>query len=134
MRQQLAENEIARKARKKRTAIVACDACAGVLDELAVFDARGAGGFASAAIEAFIDMVDETGSERKDLLRGIGLRGGLDADHLADAAARRVRLEIPKAVGGAGVEAESAVDAAGVIFVDGNETRDRVGGHEGRQE
>ena len=64
------------------------------------------------------------------MLRRIALRRGLDADHLADAAARRVRLEIPEAVGGAGVEAESAVDAAGVILVNGNETRDRVGGHE----
>jgi hypothetical protein len=57
------------------------------------------------------------------------LGAGFDADHLADTPARRVRLEIPKAVGGAGVEAESAMDAAGVIFVNGNETGDGVGGH-----
>lgn len=42
-----------------------------------------------------------------------------DVDHLVDAAARRVSLQIPKTIGGAGVETDAAVDAAGEIFVRG---------------
>ena len=43
-----------------------------------------------------------------------------DMNHLMDAAARGIGLEIPEAVGGAGVEAKAAVDAAGVVLVRGN--------------
>ena len=42
-----------------------------------------------------------------------------DMDHLVDAAAGRVSFQIPKAIGGAGVETDAAVDAAGEIFVRG---------------
>ncbi len=42
-----------------------------------------------------------------------------DVDHLVDAAARGVSLQIPKAIGGAGVETDAAVDAAGEVFVRG---------------
>src|SRR6266704_3309132 len=45
--EQNAENEIARDAR------------AGVLDEFAVLDAGGAGGFAGAAVQAFVDVIDK---------------------------------------------------------------------------
>jgi hypothetical protein len=49
-----------------------------------------------------------------------------DVDHLVDAAARGVRLQIPKPIGGAGVETDAAVDAAGEIFV-----RRILAGHRG---
>jgi hypothetical protein len=53
-----------------------------------------------------------------------------NVDHLVDAAARGVRLQIPKAIGGAGVETNAAVDAAGEIFVRRILARDREsGGH-----
>ena len=42
-----------------------------------------------------------------------------DVDHLVDAAAGGVSLQIPKAIGGAGVETDAAVDAASEIFVRG---------------
>ena len=39
--------------------------------------------------------------------------------HLANASARRIGFEAPQAISGAMIQAESAVDAAGVIFVTG---------------
>jgi hypothetical protein len=110
------ENEIARGASEPGTGIIALDARTGVLDEFSIFDAGGAGGFAGAAVEAFVDVVDE----------GIGdrLLVQLDLDHLVNAAARRIGFEVPQAISGAGVEAEAAVDAAGVVLVDRNLARD----------
>lgn len=55
-----------------------------------------------------------------------------DVNHLVDAAAGRVSLKIPKAIGGAGVEANSAVDAAREVFVRGILAGDgERGGHFG---
>ena len=48
-----------------------------------------------------------------------------DVDHLVNAAAGRVSLKIPKAIGGAGVETDTAVDAAGEVFVRGILAGDR---------
>ncbi len=110
------ENEIARGAGEPRAGIVAFDVRAGVLDEFSVFDAGGAGGFASAAVEAFVDVIDER--------FGDGLLVQLDLDHLVDAPARRVGLEVPQPIGGTGVEAEAAMDAAGIVLVNGNLARD----------
>jgi hypothetical protein len=51
-------------------------------------------------------------------------------DHLVDAAAWRVSFQIPKAIGGTGVETDAAVDAAGEVFVRGILAGDRgSGGH-----
>jgi len=47
-----------------------------------------------------------------------------DVNHLVDAAARGIGFEIPEPVGGAGVEAQAAVDAAGIVLVDRVEARD----------
>ncbi len=157
VRKKFAECEIARDAGEERTLVVALDERAGVLDEHAVLNGRRAGGFAGAAVEAFVDVLDEgfcdlrasggrifganrdttPGSSLSVGWRGRGVRrGGLsleigmggadiveiglgDVDHLVDAAARGVSLEIPKAIGGASVETDAAVDAAGEIFVRG---------------
>src|SRR5271167_2839137 len=100
----MTENKIALEARKERAAVIAFDAGAGVLDEFAVAHAGGAGGFAGAAVEAFVDVIDEAGGDGEGLLLGVGDGGLLDADHLADASARRIGLKVPQAVGGAGVE------------------------------
>ncbi len=89
------ENEIARDAGEPGAGIVALDARAGVLDEFFIFDAGGAGGFASAAVEAFVDVLDER--------IGDGLLVQLDLDHLVDAPTGRVGFEVPKAIGGTGV-------------------------------
>jgi hypothetical protein len=48
-----------------------------------------------------------------------------NVDHLVDAAARGVRLQIPKAIGGAGVETDATVDAASKVFVRRILARDR---------
>ena len=50
---------MARDAGEERALVVALDERAGVLDELAVLDGGGAGGFAGAAVEAFVDVLDE---------------------------------------------------------------------------
>ena len=119
--EQLAEDEVARDAEDPRALVVALDAGAGVLDEFSIFHTRGAGGFAGAAVEAFVDMIDEG--------IGDGLLVQLDVYHLVDAAARRIGFEIPEPVGRAGAEAEAAVNAAGVVLVDGIEAWDGRRGH-----
>ncbi len=53
------EDEVTREAGEEGALVVALDARAGVFDQLAVFDAGGAGGFAGAAIETFINVIDE---------------------------------------------------------------------------
>src|SRR6266699_1297399 len=102
--EQVPENEVARDASEPGARIVALDARAGVLDEFSIFDPGGAGGFTGAAVETFVDVVDE------------GIRDGLlvqfDMNHLMDAAARRIGFEVPQAIGGAGIEAEAAMDTA----------------------
>ena len=62
-RKQIAEHQVARQAAKNGALVVALHAGAGVLDELAVLDAGRAGGFAGAAVEAFVDVVDERGRD-----------------------------------------------------------------------
>ncbi len=57
--EQSAENEIARDASNPGAGIFALDARAGVLDEFAILDAGGAGGFAGAAVQAFVNVIDE---------------------------------------------------------------------------
>jgi len=88
------------------------NAGAGVFDELAVFHTGRAGGFTRATIEAFINVVDETIGERQFAVA--------HQNHLADASAWRIGLELPEAVGGAIVQTEAAMDAAREVFVDRN--------------
>ena len=57
--QKFAEGEVARDAGEERALIIALDERAGVLDEFAVLDGGWAGGFAGAAVEAFVDVLDE---------------------------------------------------------------------------
>jgi hypothetical protein len=109
--EQVSENEVARDASEPGAGIVALDARTGVLDEFSIFDPGGAGGFAGAAVETFVDMVDEG--------IGDGLLVQFDVNHLMDAAARRIGFEVPETIGGTGVEAEAAVYAACVVLVDG---------------
>ena len=121
MREQFAKQKIASEPGKQRTLEVALDAGAGMLDELSVLDAGGAGRFAGAAVEAFVDVVDEGRGDGDmaplEFVRGLNLR---DVDHLVDAAARGVGFEVPEAIGGAGAETKAAVHTASVIRVGGN--------------
>ena len=57
--EQLVEDEVADDAGEPGALVFEIDARAGVLDEFAVLDAGGAGGFAGAAVETFVDVVDE---------------------------------------------------------------------------
>jgi len=120
-RKEMSKNKIARVSREKWARVVSFNFGASVFNELAVFDAGGAGGFAGAAVEAFIDVFDEG--------IGDGLVIEFDVNHLADASARGVGLEIPEAVSGASVEAESAMGAASKIFVNGGGAGDGGGSH-----
>src|SRR5438128_401481 len=101
--------------------IIALDAGAGMLNELSIFDAGRAGRFARPAVQAFVDVIDEG--------IGDGLLVQFDLDHLMDAAARRIGLEVPQAVGGAGVETEAAVNATGIVFVNESLAGDSRAGH-----
>ena len=124
---QAVEYELAGEASEERALVVALDEGASVLDEFAVLDRGRANGLAGAAVEAFVDVIDEGIGDGCGLLRGVrgvawaaaGEFGLGDVDHLVNAAAGGVGFEVPESVGGAGVEAEAAVDAAGVVLVDG---------------
>src|SRR5712692_10562186 len=85
--EKMPENKVARGAGEPGAGIVALDARAGVLDEFSIFDTGGAGSFASAAVEAFVDVIDEG--------VGDGLLVEFDLDHLVDAAAGRIGFEVP---------------------------------------
>jgi hypothetical protein len=110
-RKQMTKDETAHSAGEKWATVAALDFCARVFDELAVFHARGAGGFAGTAVEALVNVLDEG--------IGDGLMVQFDVNHLADAPARRICFKVPEAVGGAGVETEAAVSATREIFVNG---------------
>jgi hypothetical protein len=90
--------------------------------QAAVFNAGGAGGFAAAAVQAFVDVLDEGIADSRAIQ--------LDLDHLVDAAARGVGFHIPEAIGRAGVQADAAVDTPSIVFVDGSVSRAGRGGHE----
>ena len=100
-----------------------------MFDEFPVLDAAGAGGFAGAAVQAFVDVIDEGIGDRRRCVRLAGEFVLGDVDHLLDTAARGVGFEIPEAVGGAGVEAEAAVDTAGVVLVNGSLTGNILNSH-----
>ena len=95
IREQPAEDVVPHDTREPGTFAVLLDAGASVLDELSVLDAGGAGGFAGAAVETFVNVIHER--------IGDGKIAELDVNHLVDAAARGIGFEIPKAVGGASV-------------------------------
>jgi hypothetical protein len=84
IRQNAAIDEIARDAREPRPPILALDPGAGVFDECAVLNARWAGGFASPAIQAQVDVADERVAELETPL--------VHEQHLADASAGRIRF------------------------------------------
>src|SRR5882724_6994014 len=119
--EQLPEDVVPRDTRNPGTLAVPLDARASVLDELSILDAGGAGGFAGAAVETFVNVIHER--------IGDGKIAELDLNHLVNAAARGIGFEIPEAVGGAGVQAETAVDAAGIVLVDGSRAGDGGRGH-----
>jgi hypothetical protein len=125
-RKELLENEVPGRASEPGALVTAFDAGARVLHQFSVFHARRAGRLASAAVEAFVDVIDEA-------IGDAGFPGRLAADfslknveHLLDAASRRIRLEIPQPIGGASIEAQATVDAASVVLVDRRRTRDGI--------
>src|SRR6202035_213216 len=65
---QLAKNNIPRDTREKWTPVILFDLGARGFHHLAVFDARRARGFTSAAIQALVDMLYEGISERQAAL------------------------------------------------------------------
>jgi hypothetical protein len=119
--EQLPEDVVPRNTRDPGTLAVPLDARPSVLDELSVLDAGRAGGFTGAAVKAFVDVIHER--------IGDGKVADLDVNHLVDAAAGRIRFEIPEAVGGASVQAETTVDAAGVVLERGSGAGDGECGH-----
>ena len=109
--QQLPEDVVPRDTRDPGTLAVLLNARASVLDELSILDAGGAGGFAGAAVETFVNVIHKR--------IGDGKIAELDVNHLVDAAARGIRFEIPEAIRGASIQAKSAVNTARVVLVDG---------------
>jgi len=81
----------------------ALDLCAGGFEEFAVVDAGGAGGHACHAAEARVEVLDPGGCDLR------GAFGGCFDE--MNAAAGGIHFFVPEDVGGAGGEAEAAVDA-----------------------
>jgi len=128
-REKLLEKEVTCGASEPGALVTAFDTCAGVFDQPPVFDAGWAGGFTSAAVKTLFDVLDEPIADarfRNSLAGEFTLK---DVEHLLDAATRRIRLEIPQSIGGAGIEAKAAADAASVVLVDRRRARDRVYRH-----
>ena len=95
IREQPPEDVVPGNTRDPGTLAVLLDARPSMLDQLSVLDAGGAGGFAGAAVETFVNVIHER--------IGDGKIAELDMNHLVDAAARGIGFEIPEAVGGASV-------------------------------
>ena len=117
--EKVAEEKITNEVSKPGALVIALDTGTGMLDEFSVLDAGGAGGFASAAVETFVNVIDERVGDVRGRLSMAGELALGDVDHLVDTAARRIGFEIPQAIGGAGVQAQAAVNAASVVFVGG---------------
>ena len=115
--QQPPVDEISRQPRKKRALVFVFDARAGVRHQLSVVHRGGAGGFAGAAVEAPVNVLDESVRNGKLTL--------LDQKHLANAAARRIGFQLPQTIGRAVIQAQAAVNAARKILVGGNSAGDR---------
>lgn len=116
------EEKVAKELGEPGTLVIALDARPGMFDKFSILYARGAGRFAGAAIKTSVDVNDEGVRDARGrfLIGKLALR---DVDHLMDAAARRIRFQIPETIGGAGVEAEAAVNAPGIVFVGGSGAR-----------
>jgi len=106
---QALKDDVTCESREERALVFGFNARAGVFDEFAVFHAGGAGGFASAAIEAFINVADETFGERQFAVAY--------QNHLANATAGRIAFKMPEAIGRTVVQAQAAMDAARKILV-----------------
>ncbi len=110
--EQAAEHKIARHAGEKWPPVILLDLRARRFHQLAVFDARGAGRLARAAIEALIDMLYEGIAERQAAL--------VHQHDLADSSARRIGFEAPEFVRGAMIQTQAAVNAVRVVVIRGN--------------
>ena len=122
-RKKITEKEVARDVSEPRTLITELDSGARMLDELSVFNSGGAYGFTRAAVEAFVDVIYESVADGRFRLRLAAQLALENLKHLPNAAARRIRFEIPEAICGTSVQAQAAMDAASVILVDGRGTR-----------
>ena len=107
--QQAAIDEIAQNARSERPFVLLFYLRAREFENFAVLDARRAHGFAVAAIQAAIDVGDESIADFKAAL--------IDQGHLAYASARRIGFASPQAIGRAIIRTQATMDAARVIVI-----------------
>ena len=139
VRKQVVEYEFAGEACEERALVVPLDEGAGVLDEFAVLDRGRADGFTGAAVEAFVDVIDEGSGDEGAALRGNWIRdGSASASGRAEAnacgggdrvgswsawggvavanklALRDVNHLVDAAAGGVGLQVPEAVGGAGV--------------------
>ena len=121
MRKQLTIGDMPRHARKNRPPIVALNASPGILHQLSVFHAGRACGFARPAVQASVNVLDKRIGDRHV--------AQLDVNHLSNPATGRIRLQIPEPVGGAGIQAEPAMNATRVVFVDRLQSGNAGRGH-----
>ena len=115
----IAKKEVARYVSEPGAFVTALDASARMLDQLSVLDAGGAGGFAGAAVEAFVNVIHESVADLRFRLLLAAELALENVEHLLDAAARRIRFEVPEAIRGTSVQAQPAVDAARVVLIGG---------------
>src|SRR5579859_6769594 len=101
-RKDFVKKDLAQESRAYGPFIVLLNLTARRLHQLAVLHAGRASGLTSAAIQAKVDMLDERPAERQPAL--------LHLDHLKDSSARGIHFQAQFAIGGARIQAETAVD------------------------
>ena len=106
--QQVAIEELACEAPAQRPAKLLLDACPRLLDQLAVFHAGRADRFTGPAVQAPVNVPHEARIRMAATV--------FDLKHLLDAAAGRIGLLPPESIGGAVVQTEAAVHAAGIVL------------------
>src|SRR6202040_3023769 len=103
IRQQPSISEIARQPGKEWPFVVALNPRARELYKLSIFDTGRARRFACSAIQTFIDVIDKC--------RVHWHRPFVHPNHLLNSAARRIRFEVPEAVGGTVIQTQAAMHA-----------------------
>src|SRR5246127_212726 len=118
MGQKPAVSKIAREPRQEWPLVIALNPRTCELHKLAVFNSRRARRFARAAIQALIYVLDKRYVHRRMAL--------VHADHLLNSAPRRICFQMPQPIGWAMIQAQAAMHAARVVFIDRLQSGDAV--------
>ena len=107
VRKNFAEEELPQKPGEWRPFVISFDLPPRRLHQLSILDARRAGSFASATIQAEVDVPHEALAQRQP--------ARFHLNHLVDAPARRIHFQAKLAISRAGIQTKAAANAPGVV-------------------